>query len=594
MFAISHDILISIRLLAAFTALAMATVHFHRPNAQEVHRKCFEYVLNSNIRHADVVVVWSGADIADSGLIGMIMEKTHVIILNGNAGGNRWRRFADKNTDDNNDTFAHQVKTGDVFAIAASISSLDHTIDSMSKQAVHNSRGYFVIYLLRPQTFPMGAHSWPRDANDSRRRIENGRSDEAMERDDLPNRRNIIETLRKAFRILWSRDIFNAVVMLCGDSAGMEPAIGKCTVFTWFPYDERSSCGNVIEHFVKIDECAFDARTSRLMFHYAGESKLYYGEGDCSANECPSGEQNGRPTAINPFKIGDSGPREPTIHGSGAQYDFKVVNMHARAPPAHHINASKPKLLMELQGEINYNAGDDAGDNDTGSICNGGNSELSETKLNLCYSSTINPVLLLHAAAAPLSRGDRERDQNHKLASKFFEYDYRPFGTIEFRENDDFSKRFSSSNHNPHNNNRRPVQRTIPNILRPHFYEKIPSDMSGCKFGAAVVVWPPFVTPPTARFYGLEHKLIRDVARHMNVRMLERYVPDGSVRIQSESMKNLLANMSCDFAFGNLYPVGDMHKSLDTSIGYLYDHVNWIVPLGQPLPAWTNLINCFR
>lgn len=684
MLKIFHTTIIYIRLVFALMLFTMVTMHLHQPNVHNIHQKCFEYILNSNIKHSDVVVWWSDSnsdfDFADYNLIEKIMDKTHVIILNENVLINRLnvKHFSNpNNVNNNNDTFSHQIKNGDIFSIVTDISSLYNTIESISKEIVYNSRGYFAIYLQQQQpqpkkqqyhqqqpdnimlkwkSFPIDSridnHEWTHNVNDSRKWIENGHSNKVMERDDFFNKNNnnnIDKILRKAFRILWSRNIFNAIIMLCDDNKvniKMRPTIVKCSIFTWFPYDEQCLCGNVIEHFVKIDECVFDGRLNHLMFHYAKENKLYYGESVCGINESLSDEcnhlenknhsQHRNSSSVISTKINKENENEvdgePLLSITGIGYEDKVVNINTHVLPKFHLTQNEFNILMEMQKDNNNyegqrnsinvddnnknNTNNNIDNNNTGNNnnCNEGNRKLSKAKHNLCYTNVINPMLLLHTIVTNntaanindpiLSRNVRERDQNHKLASKFFEYDYRPFGTIEFHENNNFLiKKFSSMNHrkfmkininNYNKENRKPVQRTISNILRPHFYEKIPNNLNGCKYKAAVVVWPPFVTPSSARFYGLEHKLIRDVLRHMNIEMIEKYVQNENIRIQSESMKNLLVNMSCDFGFGNLYPTNNMHKTLDTSIGYLYDQVNWIVPLGKPLPAWTNLLNCFR
>jgi len=45
---------------------------------------------------------------------------------------------------------------------------------------------------------------------------------------------------------------------------------------------------------------------------------------------------------------------------------------------------------------------------------------------------------------------------------------------------------------------------------------------------------------------------------------------------------------------GNIYPNIEVHEEFDHSIAYLYDHVNWVVPLAGKQPVWLNLTSAFR
>ncbi|CAD7077874.1 unnamed protein product [Hermetia illucens] len=57
-----------------------------------------------------------------------------------------------------------------------------------------------------------------------------------------------------------------------------------------------------------------------------------------------------------------------------------------------------------------------------------------------------------------------------------------------------------------------------------HFFNKIPSDLNGCQFRTVLFIWPPFVTPPSVSWIGIEHKLLLDVSRLMNFHLEEFYV----------------------------------------------------------------------
>lgn len=533
-----------------------------------IQRRCFEYAINSNSRAGDVVVFYLGQmQIIDNNLIASTMSRTHVAIVT--ACEQCHRRF--------DEISLGHMKRGKLFVFETSFQSsstfsMHQIIESLSNETLYDSRGYFIVYLNL--NLSRNAHFDNDDkinASAAGNRMHQ-KSTEIIIRNALTN----------TFAILWSHKIFNAIVMMCDNISTLS---SNCSFFTWFPYDGRAQCGKVINDFVRIDECIMSEATGRLHFHYGAQKNVYFDENDNAQTSSDKRNQNGFHENVNETSGASANDKNIILVG-GDRYEFHVIDIN---------NYTKHNFSNETKGKNNL------------IDC----MQMSEAQHNLYnLSAEMKPMLELKKVNETMSWSQRERDRNVELAGKYFVYDYRPFGTIEFRVNDYQSLRSSLSvsmnpttpkTHHPSQHRWRSSvafsQRTIANVHRPHFYEKIPYDLHGCAVEAIVIVWPPFVTAKTAQFYGLEHKLILDVSRNMNFhinansRQMRR---TSNSRINSETMKNILMNASCDLAFGNIYPVYDAHKSYDSSIGYLYDQVNWIVPLGAPLPVWMNIFNCFR
>lgn len=217
--------------------------------------------------------------------------------------------------------------------------------------------------------------------------------------------------------------------------------------------------------------------------------------------------------------------------------------------------------------------------------------------ITACFLNAMHPFVEFNVCNKEhTASGLSERERNKKLAENYFQYDYYPYGVMEFRvENDE---NYLRENHDKSNCTgwlSRGFRKSLP-----HFPDKIPNDLNGCRIDALAIVWPPFVTAETATFYGLEHKLMLDVSRQMNFELAVEYrdlhmslLSNRNTR-ETDILSQIFQNSSATMAFGNIYPLVDMHQVVDPSIGYLYDQINWIVPKAEYLPAWLNLLNCFR
>lgn len=476
------------------------------------------------------------------------------------------------------DDFAHKLGTANIFIIESNISTLAAIIETIAKTNFYDSRANFILYQTDEVAAEMSSKSTIFSSFDVSNVIQsliqeiksknnsvngphnNSVNNAVVDADSMEYIDNITKpvdhnktneknkfhyrTLVRTFEILWAHHIFNAIVLLC-DSTSTR----ICSLYTWFPFDEQSKCGKKVERFVKIDECEYNKKTNYFHFHYGEENKLYFNMNNISIKKY----YNGQPSNVNHTFV------------DGNQNTFEM----------NFNNKSASNLNQEIYEMGKY-------DN---------NSKITETIVNLYNLNEMNPFIELTILNNTRTSSVRERDQNQILARKYFKYDYREFGLIEFRRRNTkvVTKSTLWASHLE--------ERTILNRHFPHFYNKIPNDLHGCAYNALAIIWPPFVTPKSATFYGMEHKLLLDVSRYMNFQIVEQYTELSMVLSGGQRSSNLyesLTKSSATFAFGNIYPDINMLKHVDASIGYLYDNVNWVVPLATALPAWLNLFNCFR
>lgn len=547
--------------------------------------------------------------------------------------------------DGDGESFPHKLNKGNIFIIETSVSACDRTIASISKSIVYNSRANFILLLSQDGNKTMAGrtgvvvdgggdettthsceneiksanHSHCDEQCDTVASTLNNVTNPAGVDRKINDEKMIDGTLKHVFRLLWTRHIFNAVIMLCetidtatatrtksssssSSSSPTETVTNSCAFYTWFPFDESSECGRTVEHFVKIDECVYDKNRNRLQFHYSAENKWYFGVSD--------GDEQGqinnrrlRRTEPN-YANNDNGHAPPSRRNANhVPNENEVVVGTAPFTYAYTFrmdkNFNKNTSLFSMNtanGEFEMKIGNTSSAVDT------------IEQSNLCVWNALNPSVRLFVIND--TQPNRERMQNREFAKNYFKYECREFATIEFRNNRIDGDRFTKPTHGmptmvtnatmtDAKTTRSPsiIKRIISNRHRPHFYEKIPSDLLGCVYDALVFVWPPFVTPVTAAFYGLEHKLLLDVARHMNYRMNETSVQYGNTSQDGRKTTYsyaVLVNSTASLAFGNIYPIANMQNKFDASIGYLFDHVNWAVPLAATAPAWLNLFNCFR
>lgn len=610
--------------------------------------KCVEYIIMSNIDENDLVVVWRRqmSKVIGHSLIQRIMNVANVLIATDyNSTGQVLHKYsrademlvATMMADGDDESFTNNnLSKGNVFIIETSVSGCDRAIASISKSRVYNSRGNFILLVSNERNDTMvddlddeeddddvATHScekeikWKNHSHDDEQcdtvnintfgNVTNPAGGDRKINDE----KMIHGTLKHVFRLLWARYIFNAVIMLCetidtvtslpSSPLPVEAAIDVCAFYTWFPFDESSECGQRIEDFVKIDECVYDKNRNHLQFHYSEENKWYFSVSDGSEqgqinnrrlNENESNHGINNNTDYEPSRRnGNHVPNENKIFVGNVPhtyaYTFQTNKNFTNNISLFNVSPAMGGFEMKIA-----NWSDTNNANDVDSI----------EHLNLCALNAFNPSVELFVINE--TRTNRQRMQNQALARNYFKYECREFGTIEFRKN-----RFSNDLPTPKTTNTNDAKimrassiiigRVISNRRRPHFYEKIPNDLLGCVYDTIAFIWPPFVTPVTAAFYGLEHKLLLDVARHMNYRMNETYKLLGNESHVQDVGKTtysygILVNSSATLAFGNIYPKAHMQNKFDASIGYLYDHVNWAVPLAVPAPAWLNLVHCFR
>lgn len=614
--------------------------------------KCVEYIIMSNIDENDLVVLWRRQKSKDIGhsLIQRIMNVANVLIANGCPSTGRVRHkysrvdemlpstlVQTKMADGDDESFAHKLSKGNVFIIETSVLGCDRAIASIAKSRVYNSRGNFILLVSNERNDSMvddedgkevhqehddaAAHSceneikWKNHSHDDEQchtvNINtfdgNGTNPAGVDR-KINDEKMIHGTLKHVFRLLWARHIFNAVIMLCetidtttsssSSSPPFKAAIDVCAFYTWFPFDESSECGRRIEDFVKIDECVYDKNRNHLQFHYSEENKWYSSVSDVGEQ----GQMNKRRQSGNGPNHTNSNDYEPARrNGHHVPNENKIFV--GNVPHTYAYTFQMNKNFTNNLSLFNVSPANGvfemkiANSSDT----NNANDPDSFEHTNLCALNAFNPSVGLFVINE--TRTDRQRMQNQAFARNYFKYECREFGTIEFRKN----RIWEGLTTPPTNTNDAKImrsssiiiERVISNRQRPHFYEKIPNDLLGCVYDTIAIIWPPFVTPVTAAFYGLEHKLLLDVARHMNYRMNETYKLLGNEpRVQDVGKTTysygILVNSSASLAFGNIYPEANMQNKFDASIGYLYDHVNWAVPLAVTAPAWLNLFHCFR
>lgn len=338
-----------------------------------------------------------------------------------------------------------------------------------------------------------------------------------------------------------------------------------CSVYTWFPFDKGSDCGRTADNFIQIDECVLednnpDPRPDIDCFnvHYGRESyqrhsyirDRHVSNGDGMKNDREQMRNVQRPSSAS------ASAQQAKAHHFDHISTFNNDTL-SPAMPARHIHFEN---------------------------------------INSCYNE---PMVVL---SPPPTVTPTPRQWDKKYTRQFFTSNYKPYGLIEFREwnvanidmdEADGKPRPSSPEYQWFHTD----QRTVRHVHQPHFYEKIPSNFGGCQYRALLFIWPPFVTLPRATFYGLEHKLMLDVARYMNFQLVEEYVDIqnmSNVKSRSEQLYQRFLDSNAALAFGNVYPNAKMQNYVDYSIGYLYDLVNWVVPLAGNQPTWLNLVNCFR
>lgn len=615
--------------------------------------KCLEYYFNSNVGANNLAMILLNSHVIDHrhhhqnqyhiNLIRDIMQTTNVLIVTNisefQQSSQRHRSESSPNDESYFDTNNFQHKLGDIdfFLIETDIRMLSKVILDLRETTEFNSRAKFIFYINDGIVMEMSAASsqhhfeWHLNARENY---------------------HVNTLLAHTYRTLWAHYIYNAIVMVCYNRTGEST---MCPVFTWFPYDKRSECGRAFDNFVKLDECQFEHNTNNFYFHYAEEIKLYfnmkmrnekfiYNVND-HGNRLQRAHATAAPTTAtdvvdnNNSSSNDDGDNsrqnecqnkiewESFILADNKKYEFGIVEKSdSTTSTFNNYNNANEERSIASDGKGNVN----------------GNSSniriMVKTKAHLFNVAAFHhPIVVLseslnelndgialngvaNANAIPaIGRTDTNKMKNKKFSQQFFTYNYRAYGLIEFRKRHygsntsaDNKKRMETLKNCSHinhvhvsdeklllSNNDGDICETVstePRILfsrrYPHFFEKIPADLNGCAFTAMLLIWPPFVTSESAAFYGIEHKLIMDVARYMNFRLVECYGGgNGTDRIQFHEQ---FLNLSVDLAFGNIYPNVRMFRYIDNSIGYLYDHVNWVVPLADNMPTWLNLVNCFR
>lgn len=550
----------------------------------DLEQKCVQYLIDSNVHAGNLVIIVPNPKKSDDSFIRHTMAHTNVVVVlpSHRPFGEKPIHRYPKNNDISNG-FQHKFGIVGFYIIETSLFMMDHVIEFISQTGGYNSRANFILIITdgiaetpssRRRTAKANASSSsspprPSPAEQQQQPTLMFREGETKYRINDDNgtsngtERHIF--LQQTFHRLWRYYIFNAIVMVCDDDDDNDSDAAAdsrlCSVYTWFPFDKGSQCGNNTGNVIRIDECVSMFGGDCLHVRYAANHHLRSGHFSIRT------ENDSQTPRV------DDG-----IHRSKISLTDKSTFNNSETMPSTNEEKS-----------------------------------FQAQPINTCHSRP--RVVLVPTSPTPSALtssftgdGQQHRPWDGKYTKQFFTSNYKPYGLIEFRQwaaaivdtNVSTSLNEYQSVSAVFGNSRSAVHEqphTISNMRTPHFYEKIPSNLNGCEFYALLLIWPPFVTPSTATFYGLEHKLMLDVSRFMNFRMLEMYVEkqdfDQSTT-HSDQLYRMLMDSGAVLAFGNVYPDIRMHRKLDHSIGYLYDLINWVVPLAENKPLWLNLLQCFR
>lgn len=432
------------------------------------------------------------------------------------------------------ESFQHKLGTISFYVIQSdSLCSLKLMLCQLNKTMEFNSRANFIVLMNSSNdTIPST------DYGHHQKPIEKERYRSSPDGEGVnTNNQNI---LTDTFQILWHFNIFNAIIIFCGTTTTVtspsSSSTESCGIYTWFPYDKDSLCGKRFSNFKKIDECFLF--NDYLHVNYMLKYPIHYSNETNSNYPVPS--------------------------------EIKSVQ----------FSTTKTITLVKQNATVFFN------------------SLASTDEQKMQYQTTFN---------------------SQKYLNYFHNIKY-PTGVFEYRENsppppqqislssimptpsivDGISinnlTTLDPSNRMDYNLRNDTIKMKI-NWRTPHFFDTIPSNLNGCQFKCVLFIWPPFITRPQTSWIGIEHKLFLDISRFMNFQIIEHYVESTVLDETNDIAKQLVTILNYNMAtmmFGNIYPNIEAHQLLDYSIGYLYDKINWIVPLAEPKPIWLNFINCIK
>lgn len=574
--------------------------------------KCAKYIISMNIKPGNLVMILQNnqqhkkheqeetyknlsISMIDHNFISYIMQSTNVILVN----HNEWP-MSDTNKKFNKNhfsfvphTFLHGLGIVSFYIIESTIHTLKKKLMSLqitntnNQYQYHhhhyimefNTRGMYILFL------------------DTKNILNN----------------DVNENLLRAFNIFWHYNIYNTLIMVCNNTITTtrttnrnndenQLSNGSCNVYTWYPYDSLSNCGRNLSNYEKIFECNYNTSDNHCIWiNYTKDYKKLFARGiysnvqdDEMWSVCSRMYNNNNELNRNNMEsnYGDDGnDRKTNNNSNNVKRNF---NKQKRTTLPIPFSMTSSSSLSSLPSSLSSSSSLPS----PPFILWGRRQKIHLHKENRydffedCKQKNDNG-----------QQHDDEKNWDKKYVKEFFSYNYRPYGTIEFRQNvnknvnanKDINDniKVSAQLHHHIENKRKFITNTAS-----HFFDKIPTNMNKCRFSCLLFVWPPFVTPPHIKWYGLEHKLLLDISRYMNFQLNETYqsvsfnMHDGNDK--SFELLNILSNSSIDMAFGNVYPNIDMHQYFDYSIGYLYDHVNWVVPLAKDQPMLLNLVRCFR
>lgn len=140
------------------------------------------------------------------------------------------------------------------------------------------------------------------------------------------------------------------------------------------------------------------------------------------------------------------------------------------------------------------------------------------------------------------------------------------------------------------------------------FAGKIPSKLNNCTVRVRVVVWPPFIMPPSARrgdtdLYefnsGLEIELMNTIAEKANFEVLYTMSPRqgwGEVSTNG-TMTGVFLHLfkkRTDIVMGSIALTNQRMEYFDTSTSYIRDSLVWCVPHAQNQPPFQKLSNSMK
>lgn len=141
------------------------------------------------------------------------------------------------------------------------------------------------------------------------------------------------------------------------------------------------------------------------------------------------------------------------------------------------------------------------------------------------------------------------------------------------------------------------------------FAKKVPMNFNGCPVTVRVLIWPPFVLPPSDGVIiddkelnineGIEVRMIKTIGKIANftIRFTSSTVPHdwglATVDGNTTGAIRALKEKKADIAMGSFGPTTERRMYCDHSASHLQEMLTWCVPKAQEGPRWKNLFETF-